>query len=233
MNDRDEIFSAVTVIFVLVIVAVAPFFYCIEDEPETPLKANKRVIGHVQCLITSLEMPDVSYALEFKAAKEEAFTKMAEPNKIISRLDDIELPVVTLELESLGKYYVTGYTSLECGGSTTTASGTTCHKAASYEDSFYNPTTCAADVWGGYHDFGDTLFVEEFGCFTVEDTGSAVLGKHIDLYFWDNEYNYALSITGYYEVYSVEFIYSTVQANKYDIQKLVANKVIGWKIKEV
>ena len=233
MKQSNELFSAVTAIIILITVVVAPYLYGIDNEPETPLKANVRVTGHVQCLVTSLELPDVSYALEFKAAKEAVKVKLSGAKAIIKKMDEVVLPVVTVELESLGQYYVTGYTSLECGGNTTTASGTTCHKAASYEDSFYNPTTCAADVWGGYHDFGDTLYVEEFGCFVVEDTGSAVLKKHIDLYFWDDEYNYALSITGYYEVYSVEFIYSTVQANKYDIQKLVAEKVTGWKFEEV
>ena len=56
-------------------------------------------------------------------------------------------------------------------------------------------------------------------------------GKHLDLYFWDDEYGYALSITGYYTVYAVEYIEGTYQPGDYDIRKQVADKVIGWKIK--
>ena len=83
-------------------------------------------------------------------------------------------------------------------------------------------------MWGGYHDFGDTVFIEDFGCFVVEDTGSAVLGKHIDLYYGltyeDNQE--ALTITGYYEVFSVEFVYGTVPASNYDIKEMVASESI-------
>ena len=125
-----------------------------------------------------------------------------------------------MQLTSLGTYYVTGYTSWELGGSVQTASGATCHKAASIEDSFFNPTTCAADVWGGYHDFGDILYLEDFGYFVVEDTGSAVKKKHIDLYYGltYEENQEALTITGYYEVFSVDYVYGTTPASTYDVR---------------
>lgn len=230
MNSRDEVFSAVTAAIILVIVTIAPYLYGIDNEPETPLRANVRVTGHVICLVTPLHVPDVSFALEFKAAKEDAKEKMSGAKAIIKKLDEVELPVVTMQLESLGTYYITGYTALECNNNTT-ASGTVCHKA-SYANRITEPTTCAIDR--SLHNFGDLFYLPAFDTvYVAEDTGSAVKGKHLDLYFWDDEYSYALSITGYYEVYSVEFIYGTVQANKYDIQKLVAEKVIGWKIKEV
>ena len=81
------------------------------------------------------------------------------------------------------------------------------------------------------HDFGDVFFIEGFGYFIAEDTGSAVKGKHLDLYFWDDEYNYALSITGNYQVYAVEYIDTTFQAGAYDIRDKVAEQVTGWSIK--
>ena len=152
-----------------------------------------------------------------------------EAREIKTKIDTVEFPKVTTKLTSLGTYYITGYTSVECGGSTTTASGTTCHKAASVADSINNPTTCAIDP--ALHDFGDVFYLESFGYFIAEDTGSAVKGKHLDLYFWDDEYGYALSITGYYTVYAVEYIEGTYQPGDYDIRKQVADKVIGWKIK--
>ena len=96
-----------------------------------------------------------------------------------------------------------------------TASGATCHKG--------NPTTCAIDP--KLHDFGDLFYIAEFDqVYVAEDTGSAVKGKHLDLYFWDDEYNYALSITGYYEVFAVEYVYGEELASKYNIQALVAKE---------
>lgn len=131
-------------------------------------------------------------------------------------LDHVLVSQTETVLTSLGTYYLTGYTSLECGGSTTTASGTTCHKADSIQDSEQNPTTCAIDP--ALHDFSDIFYIENFGYYVAEDTGSAVKGKHLDLYFWDDEYNYALSITGYYEVFAVEYNSYMVYATKYDIR---------------
>ena len=139
-------------------------------------------------------------------------------------LDHVTLPTTDVVLTSLGNYYITGYTSIECGGSTTTASGTTCHKAASYEDSFENPTTCAIDP--ALHDFSDVFFIEPFGYFIAEDTGSAVKSKHLDLFYGTTMTDYydALAITGYYEVFQVEYVYGSVQASKYDVIQLIKDE---------
>lgn len=73
--------------------------------------------------------------------------------------------------EPIGRYYITAYNHLETG-SKMTASGKTCHEGLI--------TTCAADP--KYHKFGEYL---EIGgrVYIVEDTGSAVKKRHIDLYF--------------------------------------------------
>lgn len=134
-------------------------------------------------------------------------------------LNHILIPTTKVEYTSLGKYYITGYASCECGGSTTTYTGTTCHKADSIEDSFYHPTTCAIDP--SVHDFGQIFFIEQFGYYIAEDTGSAVLGKHLDLFFWDSEMSLVNSITGKYEVFAVEIEEGFTYAYKYDIRKLV------------
>lgn len=174
------------------------------------------------------ELPDPSRAFELKEAREKAKTVMDEVGGIKTKIDTLELPKITMELTSLGTYYVTGYTSIECGGSTMTASGATCHKATE-ANRIIEPTTCAIDP--ALHDFGDLFYIAEFDrVYIAEDTGSAVKGKHLDLYFWDDEYGYALSITGKYTVYAVEFVEGTYQAGDYDIRKQVADKVIGWKI---
>jgi len=175
------------------------------------------------------EPPDMERAFEIIAAYQQAKAITKEVTGIKATIDAVEFPKMETKLTSLGKYYITGYTSIECGGSTTTASGTTCHKAASIADSMSNPTTCAIDP--ALHDFSDVFFIEGFGYYIAEDTGSAVKGKHLDLYFWDSEYNYALSITGKYEVFAVEYIQTTYQPAAYDIRDKVAAIQTGWTFK--
>lgn len=217
-----DILAGLALIVAFFVSDVLPFIW-----PESKEKAPQKL--HVELIAPSVEIPGVSYVFDIKANYDKAKAVMDGFSEIRAAMDTVTLPTVEIKLTDLGTYYITGYTSVECGGSTMTASGATCHKAASYADSFINPTTCAIDP--ALHDFGDLFFIEGFGCYVAEDTGSAVKGKHLDLYFWDSEYNYALSITGYYKVYAVEIVYGTVQATKYDIQQQVAYKVIGWKIK--
>lgn len=232
MYDRVKDKSLmITALLVLVILTFG--IVLIPDEPQGEEETPPQKL-HMRFPTITYTPYDPTPVFEIKANYEKAEKVLKEHKSIQAVMDTVMLPMVEMKLTDLGKYYVTGYTSWELGGSVATASGATCHKAASYEDSFFNPTTCAADVWGGYHDFGDTLFIEQFGCFVVEDTGSAVLGKHIDLYYGltyeDNQD--ALKITGYYTVYSVEFIYGEVPATNYDIQGQVADLVIGWKLSD-
>lgn len=72
----------------------------------------------------------------------------------------------------IGRYYVTAYNHEETG-SKITASGNTCHEGTI--------TTCAADV-PKYLKFGDVIEVDG-RLYVVEDTGSAVKKRHVDLYF--------------------------------------------------
>ena len=226
MNDQaNEALSGAAVALLLLIVVIGPLLFDIlTAEPEPPAKI------HIALPEFSISKPDVSYAFEVEANREQAYKAMWQVKKIKEHMSTVMLPTVTMQKTNLGKYYITGYTSWELGGSVATASGVPCHRAASYEDSFFNPTTCAIDP--ALHDFGDLFYIEKFGCFIAQDTGSAVLGKHLDLYYGltyeDNQE--ALTITGYYTVYSIEFIYGEVSATDYDIQKKVADKVIGWKI---
>lgn len=208
MRDRKiKIFLAVigTISF------VAGFYLpgCVADAEAEPQKLKADIHK------PTLTAPDVSKAFEVKAAREVA-KKVIDTNlDIREAIDSITFPTEEMVLTSLGAYYITGYTSIECGGSTMTASGATCHKG--------NPTTCAIDP--KLHDFGDLFYIAEFDqVYVAEDTGSAVKGKHLDLYFWDDEYNYALNITGYYEVFAVEYVYGEELASKYNIQALVAKE---------
>ena len=226
MRDQThEVLSGAAVALLLLIVVIGPYIYDAATAEPAPLKPY-----HMTLPEFNIGKPDVSYAFEVEANREQAYKAMWQVKKIKEHMSTVLLPTVEMKKVNLGKYYITGYTSWELNGSVQTASGVPCHKASSYEDSFFNPTTCAIDP--ALHDFGDLFFIEQFGCFIAQDTGSAVLGKHLDLYYGltyeDNQE--ALTITGYYTVYSIEFIYGEVPATDYDIQKKVADKVIGWKI---
>lgn len=114
--------------------------------------------------------------------------------------------------ESLGYYFITAYCPHECGyveysdgtdnfpNGWVTASGEICHRA-DWENRLYEPTTCA--ISRSIHSFGDLFYIEEFDrVFVAEDTGSAVQGRHLDL-FYETYDEMASFPTGYYEVYSV------------------------------
>ena len=121
----------------------------------------------------------------------------------------LEIRYQTIEYYYLGRYFVTAYSHEETG-SVMTASGAICH----YSDSNFEPTTAAIDR--RYHRFGDYIAVD-FGdyrkVYVCEDTGSAVLGLHIDCYVLDLESVYDWD-TGYYPTYSVEFIEHQATGNE-------------------
>lgn len=224
---REEFIEAFFWGTVVLVVATFPTLLstivAAEQEPEEPKPY------HMTFKVPRLEVPDVSPVFEIKANYEKAGKVLGNHQDLMTVINTIEIPKTSMVLTELGTYYITGYTSIECGGSTMTASGATCHKA-SYANRITQPTTCAIDP--ALHDFGDLFYIAEFDTvYVAEDTGSAVKGKHLDLYFWDDEYGYALSITGYYTVYAVEYVEGTYQPGDYDIRKQVTDKVIGWKIK--
>ena len=220
MNDKVFSFSPLAALMILVVVIFGVFLIPDNNEAE-PVEhiSHKPIIK----FSFTIPMPNEDYIHECIENRAKAKLVIYRHNELMDTIDSLEIPTCKMVLKSLGTYYITGYTSWELNGSVQTASGAICHKADSIEDSLNNPTTCAADVWGGYHEFGDILFLEDFGYFIVEDTGSAVLGKHIDLYYGltyeDNQE--ALTITGYYEVFSVEYVYGSEKASKYDITELV------------
>ena len=92
----------------------------------------------------------------------------------------------------IGRYYITAYNHKETG-SKMTASGKACHEGTI--------TTCAADP--RYHKFGD-YFEIDGRLYRVEDTGSAVKKRHIDLYFASYS-EMAKYGSNYQNIYKVEF----------------------------
>ena len=211
---KNRSFGIVSILILTALMMV--FFIPDSDQPQEIMKCKPIVQIHI-----SIPVPNAEYCFMCSENRVKAKSVMDKVTDIQDRIDTLEFPTVDVVLTSLGTYYITGYTSWELNGSVQTASGAICHKADSIEDSLNNPTTCAIDP--SLHDFGDVFYLESFGYFIAEDTGSAILGKHIDLYYGltyeDNQE--ALTITGYYEVFSVEYEYGSVQASKYDISELV------------
>lgn len=145
------------------------------------------------------ELPVLPVEQEIKIPK---YERQKPFNNFLLRMRGISFTVTIINKESLGWYFITSYCPAECGGSWQTASGETCHRA-DWEDRLYEPTTCAIDR--SIHSFGDLFYIEEFDrVFIAEDTGSAVLGQHLDLFYED--YDDVLSFpTGWYEVFSVSY----------------------------
>lgn len=102
--------------------------------------------------------------------------------------------------EPIGRYYITAYNHKETG-SKQTASGKTVHQGTI--------TTCAADP--KYHKFGTYLEIDG-NLYVVEDTGSAVRKRHIDIYF-ESYSAMARYGSNYQTIYRVTFPFGTP---KYD-----------------
>lgn len=145
-----------------------------------------------------------------------------QPERIeLTRTDGKYLPYKLtyqeMELTYLGVYFITAYCPAECGGSWNTASGETCHRA-DYEHRLSEPTTCA--ISRSTHSFYEEFYLPDFDrTFVAEDTGSAVNGHHLDLFYED--YDDVLTFpTGYYEVYAIEWIETTVIVTEEDKEHL-------------
>ena len=155
--DLSMILSASACLFVLFgTLASRPnqIISCSEPERETEQSPCERIFP----------LPDVPRAkgeVEYNAELEET----------------PEFSAVMYATQPIGRYYITAYNHLETG-SKITASGTKCHEGTI--------TTAAADVWGGYFRFGDYVEITVNGeprLYKIEDTGSAVKKRHIDIYF--------------------------------------------------
>ena len=216
MNENLSSFSPLAAAMILATVVFGVFLLPENKEPEPEIKISHKPVIQFSFAVP---MPNKEYLHDCRENRAKAKLVMYNHNEFMEFIDSFELQTCDIVMESLGTYYITGYTSSECGGSVMTASGATVHKA-SYANRLTEPTTCAIDPY--VHDFGDLFYIPAFDTvYVAEDTGSAVKGKHLDLYFFDSEYSYAMSITGKYEVYSVEYIYGTVPAKKYDVRPLV------------
>lgn len=111
----------------------------------------------------------------------------------------LDISYITIETEYLGVYFLTAYSDEETN-SRATASGIEVH----YSDSNFEPTTCAVDP--RMHRIGHEgdLFMIADKVYVAEDTGSAVIGAHIDCFVETMEEVRSFN-TRYETVYSVKF----------------------------
>ena len=160
---------------------VALFCRVTEPKPEEPISTSQPKI------IRTTLVPDI----EIPKPTEEPLT--------IELVEVPEFSALLYAVEPIGRYYITAYSHMETG-SKITASGGTVHQG--------NITTCAADVPKYFH-FGD--YIEVGGrIYRVEDTGSAVKRRHIDIYI--PELKKVKNYNSHYEViYRVTFPFGKPQ----------------------
>ena len=114
----------------------------------------------------------------------------------------LEISYITIEYDYLCRGYITAYCAAETG-SYETASGITCH----WSEDPYEPSTVAIDR--RYYRFGQ-IFSIDGKLYIAEDTGSAVLGNHWDVYMpdWDSMASFG---SHYTDVYTVEYVTHTLE----------------------
>jgi len=165
----------------IVMGSVTIFWKVTEPKPEEPIPISQPKI------IRTTLVPDI----EIPKPTEEPLT--------IELVEVPEFSALLYAVEPIGRYYITAYSHMETG-SKITASGGTVHQG--------NITTCAADV-PKYFRFGD--YVEVGGrIYRVEDTGSAVKRRHIDIYI--PELKKVKNYNSHYEtIYRVSFPFGKPQ----------------------
>lgn len=139
----------------------------------------------------------------------------------------LDIKYCAIEIDYLGHFFITAYCPSECGyieysdGTDNfpcgwiTASDTICYRADE-EHRLIEPTTCAADPRFFHVDAedGDLFYLPDFDrVFSAQDTGSSVLGNHLDLFYED--YGSVLNFpTGYYPTYSAEIVTHAVNGRE-------------------
>lgn len=166
--------------FCIVFGSTLIFLRVTEPVPETPKE-----------VIKVRTLPKLIPDIEAGAKKPEVYSAEFE--------EELEMSALFYATEPIGRYYITAYSHMETG-SKITASGGKVHQG--------NITTCAADV-PKYFRFGD--YIEVGGrIYRVEDTGSAVKRKHIDIYI--PELKKVKNYNSHYEtIYKVTFPFGKPQ----------------------
>jgi len=193
MNDQTvtAVDILLTIASICIFLGTALHFYrIITSEPE---EISEDVIQ------TEAESAEVTVLGVYEVIGKDETTKYHERDTTEDHLEEVQTSLF-YATEPLGKYYITAYSHVETG-SRITASGAKVHQGTI--------TTAAADV-PKYFRFGD--YVEVDGrIYRIEDTGSAVRKRHLDLY--EPDMKKLNSYTSYKQVYRVTFPFGTPKDN--------------------
>lgn len=168
------------------------FYRIITSEPE---EISEEVIQ-----TEAVQSAEVTTLGVYEVIGKDETTQYQERDTTEDHLEEVQTSLF-YATEPLGKYYITAYSHIETG-SRITASGAKVHQGTI--------TTAAADVWGGYFKFGDYVLVDD-RIYRIEDTGSAVKKRHLDLY--EPDMKKLNSYTSYKQVYRVTFPFGTPKDN--------------------
>ena len=167
------------------------FYRIITSEPE---EISEEVIQ-----TEAVQSAEVTTLGVYEVIRKDETTLYQERDTTEDHLEEIQTSLF-YATEPIGKYYITAYSHVETGSSIT-ASGAKVHQGTI--------TTAAADVPKYFH-FGD--YVEVDGrIYRIEDTGSAVKKRHLDLY--EPDMKKLNSYTSYKQVYRVTFPFGTPKDN--------------------
>lgn len=185
MIDRCVILSALAMLCILYgVLALGPDTVEIQEEPI------------VEVILEVVEVEPESWKPSIEKDRK---TYYFERDTTEDHIDEVQTALFYATVP-IGRYYITAYSHMETG-SKITASGSTVHQGTI--------TTCAADP--KYHKFGEYL---EIGgrIYRVEDTGSAVKKRHIDIYI--PELKKVQRYNSHYEtIYKVEFPFGKPKDN--------------------
>lgn len=167
------------------------FYRIITSEPE---EKSEEVIQ-----TEAVQSAEVTTLGVYEVIGKDETTQYQERDTTEDHLEEIQTSLF-YAVEPIGRYYITAYSHIETG-SRITASGAKVHQGTI--------TTAAADV-PKYFRFGD--YVEVDGrIYRIEDTGSAVKKRHLDLY--EPDMKKLNSYTSYKQVYRVVFPFGTPKDN--------------------
>ena len=165
--------------------------------------------------------------------------------ELLNEIVGLETYYCTVEGDYLGYFFITAYCPSECGyieyadGTDNfpcgwvTATDTICYRADE-EHRITEPTTCAADP-RYFHvsaEDGDLFYLPDFHrVFTAQDTGSAVLGNHLDL-FYEDYFSVVNFPTGYYPTYTAEIVSHTASGKDRMIRREIVSEYLKEKMNE-
>lgn len=194
MNDQTVTAVDILLTFasICIFLGTALHFYrIITSEPEEILEEVIQTEAVQSAEVTTLGV--------YEVIRKDETTQYHKRDTTEDHLEEIQTSLF-YAVEPIGKYYITAYSHVETG-SRITASGAKVHQGTI--------TTAAADV-PKYFRFGD--YVEVDGrIYRIEDTGSAVKKRHLDLY--EPDMKKLNSYTSYKQVYRVTFPFGTPKDN--------------------